>query len=134
MGVVKRAGAYSLLYSIAGCILCIFVSLDSVYQPTVLAVKSDKNLVAQIRKVVPQGTVYSYDYMSFYGANYYMDDQMRHFEKELPSEGFVVSSENMNKQLLEEFSDTYEFEEVFLTEKRSCDLRARIYMYKFKKK
>ena len=63
-----------------------------------------------------------------------MDDQMRHFEKELPSEGFVVSSENMNKQLLEEFSDTYEFEEVFLTEKRSCDLRARIYMYKFKKK
>ena len=45
MGVVKRAGAYSLLYSIAGCILCIFVSLDSVYQPTVLAVKSDRKSV-----------------------------------------------------------------------------------------
>lgn len=134
MGVAKRAGAYSLLYSIAGCIFCMFVSLDGVYQPTVLAVKSDKNLAGQIREVVPQGTVYSYDDMSFYCANYYMNDQMRHFEKELPSEGFVVSSEKMNKRLLEEFSDTYEFEEVFLTQKRSCDLRARIYMYKFKKK
>ena len=54
MGVAKRAGAYSLLYSIAGCMLCLFVSLDGVYQPTVLAVKSDKHLVNQIREYVPQ--------------------------------------------------------------------------------
>ena len=134
VGVARRAGSYSLLYSIAGCILCIFVSLDSVYQPTVLAVKSDKNLVRQIREVVPQGTVYSYDDMSFYGANFYMGDQMRHFEKELPSEGFVVSSEKVNKRLLGQFDSVYEFDEVFLTERRSCDLRAKIYMYKFRKK
>lgn len=134
VGVAKRTGSYSLLYSIAGCILCIFVSLDAVYQPTVLAVKSDKNLVRQIREVVPQGTVYSYDDMSFYCANYYMGNQMRHFEKELPAEGFVVSSEKVNKRLLEQFGGVYEFDEVFLTERRSCDLRAKIYMYKFRKK
>jgi hypothetical protein len=135
MGVAKRAGAYSLLYSIAGCMLCLFVSLDGVYQPTVLAVKSDKHLVNQIREYVPQGTVYSYDGMSFYCANFYMNDQMRHFEKDLPSgEGYVVLPERGKELLFEEFGNTYDFEEIFLTKKRSCDLRDEIYMYKFKKK
>ena len=64
-----------------------------------------------------------------------MNDRMRHFEEELPSgEGYVISSEKENKQLLEKFGDAYEFEEIFLTQKRSCDLRAKVYMYKFKKK
>ena len=135
MGVAKRTGAYSLLYSIAGCMLCLFVSLDGVYQPTVLAVKSDKHLVNQIREYVPQGTVYSYDGMSFYCANFYMNDQMRHFEKDLPSgEGYVVLPERGKELLFEEFGNTYDFEEIFLTKKRSCDLRDEIYMYKFKKK
>ena len=135
MGVAKRAGAYSLLYSIAGCMLCLFASLDGVYQPTVLAVKSAKHLVNQIREYVPQGTVYSYDGMSFYCANFYMNDQMRHFEKDLPSgEGYVVLPERGKELLFEEFGNTYDFEEIFLTKKRSCDLRDEIYMYKFKKK
>lgn len=133
--VVKRAGAYSLLYSVAGCILCLFVALDAVYQPTVLAVKSDKNLFNQIREYVPQGTVYSHGEMSFYGTNFYMKDQMRHFEIELPSgEGYVVLPESGKDLLLGEFSDRYDFEEIFLTKKRSCDLRDEIYMYKFKRK
>ena len=135
MSVAKRSGAYSLLYSIAGCMLCLFVSLDAVYQPTVLAVKSDKHLVRQIREQVPQGTVYSYADMSFYGANFYMNDQMRHFEKDLPSgEGYVVLPEKKKDSLFEEFGDKYEFEEIFFTTKRSCDLRDEIYMFKFKEK
>jgi len=134
MGVVKKAGVYSLLYSIAGCTLCLFVSLDSVYQPAVLAVKSDKHLVEQIREYVPQGIVYSHGEMSFYGSNFYMGDRMRHFEKELPSEGYVVLPEKGKELLFEEFADQYAFEEIFLSKKRSCDLRDEIYMYKFKKK
>ena len=99
------------------------------------AVKSDKHLVNQIREYVPQGTVYSYDGMSFYCANFYMNDQMRHFEKDLPSgEGYVVLPERGKELLFEEFGNTYDFEEIFLTKKRSCDLRDEIYMYKFKKK
>ena len=65
-----------------------------------------------------------------------MNDQMRHFEKDLPSgEGYVVLPERGKRTLLfEEFGNTYDFEEIFLTKKRSCDLRDEIYMYKFKKK
>ena len=61
--------------------------------------------------------------------------QMRHFEKDLPSgEGYVVLPERGKELLFEEFGNTYDFEEIFLTKKRSCDLRDEIYMYKFKKK
>lgn len=135
IAVAKRAGAYSLLYSVAGCMLCLFVALHAVYQPTVLAVKSDKHLVKQIRQYVPQGTVYSYGEMSFYGANFYMHDQMRHFEIELPSaEGYVVLPESGKDMMFGELGDKYDFEEIFLTKKRSCDLRDEIYMYKFKRK
>lgn len=133
-GMTKKGTAYSLLYSIVGCILCLFVSLDGVYQPIVLGVKSDKHLAAQIREYVPQGNIYSYDNMSFYCTNFYLGDQMRHFASELPSEGFVVSSAKVNEQFLQKYADSYQFEEVFVTKKRSCDLRAKIYMYKFNKR
>ena len=85
--VIKRADSRSLLYGIAGCMLCLFVSLDSVYQPTVLAVKSDKHLAERINMYVPEGMVYSYSKMSFYGVNFYLKDRMRHIEKERPSRG-----------------------------------------------
>lgn len=133
--VARRAGAYSLLYCVAGCMLSLFVSLDGVYQPTVLAVKSDVHLVKQIREQAPQGIIYSYGKMSFYCANFYMHDEMRHFEDELPAgEGYVVLAEKDKDALFEELAGKYAFEEIFLTKKRSCDMRDEVYMYKFKKK
>lgn len=135
MAVARRSGAYTLLYSVAGCMLCLFVSLDGVYQPTVLAVKSDVHLVKQISEYAPQGTVYSFGKMSFYCANFYMDDRMRHLEKEqLPTEGYVVVAEKNRDEMVGEFGDRFDFQELFLTKKRSCDLRDEVYMYKFKEK
>lgn len=58
--VIKKSSTGSLLYGITGCVLCLFVALDGVYQPTILAVKSDKHLAEDIRKQVPEGVVYSY--------------------------------------------------------------------------
>ena len=48
--VIKKSSTGSLLYGITGCVLCLFVALDGVYQPTILAVKSDKHLAEDIRK------------------------------------------------------------------------------------
>lgn len=129
----RKAGAYALLYAVAGCILCIFVVLDGVYQPALLGVKSDKHLAARVREYVPQGAIYSYAHMSFYCTNYYLNDQMRHFEKELPQgDGYVLVPEHQAEELKQTFGDAYHFEEVFLTSIRSCDLRDRVYMYKFR--
>ena len=54
---------------------------------TVLAVKSDKHLAERVNTYVPEGVVYSYSKMSFYGVNFYLKDRMRHIEKERPSSG-----------------------------------------------
>ncbi|MDR0988589.1 MAG: glycosyltransferase family 39 protein [Prevotellaceae bacterium] len=129
----KRAGAYTLLYGLVGCVLCLFVALDGVYQPTVLAVKSDKHLAARIREQVPTGVVYSY-LSSFYCVNYYLHDAMRHFTAEHPTEGYVVLPERDNDRFLKEYAHTYQLEEIFLTTRRSCDLRDEIYLYKFIRK
>ena len=74
--------------------------------------------------------------MSFYCANFYMNDQMRHFEKDLPSgEGYVVLPEREEKNCcLKNLEIHTTLKRFSLTKKRSCDLRDEIYMYKFKKK
>lgn len=66
--------------------LCLFVSLDGVYQPVVLAEKSDKKLAECFNQYVPQGYIYSYTdrMIRFYGANYYLNDRMRNFTLEIP--------------------------------------------------
>ena len=132
--VVKHADTRSLLYGIAGCMFCLFVALDGVYQPTVLAVKSDKNLADRVNTYIPEGTVYSYSDMSFYCANYYLNDRMRHIEKEKPAgEGYLLVPERLEEEMLEELGKAYQLEKVFRTERRSCDIRDEICLYKFRK-
>lgn len=132
--VIKRADSRSLLYGIAGCMLCLFVSLDSVYQPTVLAVKSDKHLAERVNTYVPEGVVYSYSKMSFYGVNFYLKDRMRHIEKERPSseEGYLLVPVKEEENMLGELEQTYHLEKIFRTDRRSCDMRNEICMYKFR--
>lgn len=60
IALAKKADSRSLLYGIAGCILCLFVSLDGVYQPTVLSTKSDKRLAEEVNTYVQDGVMYSY--------------------------------------------------------------------------
>ena len=132
--VIKRADSRSLLYAIAGCMLCLFVSLDSVYQPTVLAVKSDKHLAERVNAYVPEGVVYSYSKMSFYGVNFYLNDRMRHIEKEHPAsgEGYLLVPVKEEENMLKELEQAYNLEKIFRTDRRSCDIRNEICMYKFR--
>lgn len=131
--VVKQADSRSLLYGIAGCIICLFVSLDSVYQPIVLSVKSDKKLAEQVNAYVPQGAVYSYSKMSFYCVNFYLNDRMRHIEAEQPAsgEGYLLVPEKEEEEMIKELEQTYQLKKVFRTDKRSCDMRDEVCMYKF---
>ena len=132
---VKRADTRSLLYGTAGCILCIFVSLDGVYQPTILAVKSDRHLAVRLNELEPQGMVYSYaDWVKFYGINYYLGDRVRIFDKLNPAQGYVLVTDELQEQFLQDTENTYRVEEVYRTPLRSCDLRRKVIVYKFSKK
>lgn len=131
--VFRKEGIRSQLYGVIGCMLCLFVSLDGVYQPTILAVKSDKRLVEDINRHVPEGVVYSYTdrMIRFYCANYYLNDRMRNFTLENPQSGHVILSEAVREEFLKTYGETYRLEEVFHTDYRSCDLRAKVVMYRF---
>lgn len=133
---IRKAGAHTLLYGIAGCMLCLFVALDGVYQPTILAVKSDKHLAEDICRYVPQGVVYSYTdrLIRFYCANYYLKDRMRNFTLENPEEGYVILSTKVQEEFIDNYGKDYQLEEVFQTDYRSCDLRSTVVMYRFSRK
>lgn len=106
--------------------LCIFVSLDGVYQPTILAVKSDRHLAVRLNELEPQGLVYSYaDWVKFYGINYYLGDRVRIFDKLNPAQGYVLVTDELQEQFLQDTEDTYQVEEVYRTPLRSCDLRRK---------
>lgn len=131
----KRADVRSLLYGTAGCILCIFVSLDGVYQPAILAVKSDKHLAVRLNELEPQGTVYSYgDWVKFYGINYYLGDRVRIFDRLQPAGGYVLVIDELQEKFLQDNGETYRLEEVYRTPLRSCDVRRKVIVYKFSKK
>lgn len=135
--VARKADIRSLLYGMAGMMMAILVSLDGVYQPTVLSVKSDKRLAACFNQYVPEGPVYSYTdrLIRFYGANYYLNDRMRNFALEHPEgQGIVVVAVRDQERFMEEFAGTYLLEELHQTPYRSCDLRSQVLIYKFQKK
>lgn len=132
----KRADALSLLYGTAGCMLCLFVALDGVYQPTVLSVKSDKHLAERVNVYQPEGMVYSYAKLYFYSVNFYLKDRMRHIEKEQPEsgEGYLLVAEKEEEEMLKALESTYRLEKLFRTDRRSCDQRDEVCFYKFELK
>lgn len=123
---LKCADARPLLYGVAGCMLCIFVALDGVYQPTVLAVKSDKHLAVRLNDLEPEGPVYSYgDWVKFYSINYYLGDRVRIFDMLHPAEGYVLVIDELQEKFLQNNQDTYRLDEVYRTPLRSCDMRKK---------
>ena len=109
--------------------------MDGVYQPTVLAVKSDKHLADRLNELEPQGNVYSYeDWVKFYGVNYYLGDRVRIFELLQPSEGYVMVVDKIQEEFLQNNKEAYQLEEVYRTPLRSCDMRDKVIVYKFNKK
>ena len=132
---LKCADARPLLYGVAGCMLCIFVALDGVYQPTVLAVKSDKHLAVRLNDLEPEEPVYSYgDWVKFYSINYYLGDRVRIFDMLHPAEGYVLVIDELQEKFLQNNQNAYRLDEVYRTPLRSCDMRKKVIVYKFSRK
>lgn len=120
---------------IGGMMLTLFVALDSTYQPLVLSTKSERPLARLLEQMQPEGPVYSFSKMSYYGVNYYLGDRMRHIESARPQgQGLLLVSDKEEEAMLESLSADYELEEVYHTETRSCDMRSPINIYKFQRR
>lgn len=134
---VRKAGGTSVVYATLLVTFSIFMSLDGVYQPAVLNVKSDKAVACRIKEMIPHGKIYSYvstEMLRFFTINFYNDDRVALFDRELPREGHLLVGKKDFELLQSDYGDRYNFQEVLNTHKRSCDTRDTIYVYRFTKK
>lgn len=132
---VHRSDNYRTIgYAALGAVLALFVALDGYYQPTVLNTKSDKRMAAEIAAIVPDGPIYSYVkqlMLRFYVVNFYTDNRVVLFEKEQPTEGYLLIGRKDAARFLPTYTDRYRFEQVYESTKRGCDVRDIIQLYRF---
>ncbi len=127
---------HPILYPVMGIIFTIYISLDGVILPEILNAKSDKPIAEAIQEKVPEGNIYGYissDMMRFFTINFYLGNRVLQFEIEKPKNGYLLIGAHDYEPFAQRHSD-YQFEEVYRSEKKSCDTKAPVFMYRFEKK
>lgn len=128
---------HSAVYCFIVMTFSIFLALDGVYQPAVLNVKSDKNMAEEVMKFVPEGPIYSYisvGMMRFFVINFYSNNRVLLFENEKPKEGYLLVGAHDAETFIPQNEKEYTFEKVYSSTKRACDIRDKVYMYRFIRK
>lgn len=110
--------------------------MDGLYQPTVLNEKSDKAWALEVGNIAPKGDIYYYmsvDMLRFYVANFYLENRVIPFEKNMPENGFLmINQPDFEKIFSPKYADLYNF-----TQKSSvwsAELGNYIFLYAFEKK
>jgi hypothetical protein BACCOPRO_02232 len=137
----KGGNRMAVIYGIIGMTFCIYLSLDGIYQPAVLNVKSNKPVAERIREFAPEGTVYSYitqtaqgNRMHPFSINFYLGNRVIPFEDFTPDTGYLILGEREYDGFIEKHGEHYEIKEVYDSHHKSCDDRDMIHLYHFKKK
>ena len=120
-------------------VLGIYLSLDGVYNPTVLNVKSIKEECASINLAAPADKGKLYEYMEvgvkakgdpahFFEVNFYLGNRIGSFHLEKPQRGFLLISEADFKLNEKQFTgEGYRFE------KRYEEPKRKMQIYRFEK-
>lgn len=135
--VLRREDYRTVLIGTVASIVLLFVALDGYYQPTVLNVKSDKGMAADVSGYVPEGPIYSYigsEMLRFYVVNFYTDNRVLLFEREEPDAGYLLVGRKDAAKFLPRWEEQYRFEQVYASTKRGCDVRDIIHLYRFIRK
>lgn len=122
------------IYIVLSIMITLQLSFDAIYQPVVLNTKSMKGFALEVKRIVPNGTIYSYvspGMMRFFVVNFYNDDRVALINKELPKEGYMLVGENDFKQFRPKYENKYSFKEIMRTNKKGNDVNDIIYFYKF---
>ena len=133
----KKEPGMNVVYATLFVTFSLFMSLDGAYQPAILNTKSDKGMAEDIREIASGSKIYSYvavDMLRFYTVNFYHNDQIGLFEKDMPAEGYLLVGRRDFEGFKPKYESEYTFEEVYQSTKRGCDIRDIIYLYRFKRK
>jgi hypothetical protein len=121
-------------------VLGIYLSLDGVYNPTVLNVKSIKGECPSIDRAAPIADGKLYEYMEvgvkakgdpahFFEVNFYLGNRIGSFHIEKPQSGFLLISEDDYKLNEKQFAS-----EGYCFEKRYEEPKRKMQIYHFEKK
>lgn len=97
-------------------VVCIFLSLDNVFQPAVLNTKADKALAPEIEERFDMQHLYSYmsaPMLHFFSLNFYLGDRIQQFDKVLPEKGVVMLPEDDKEQFLSTCGKGYQLQKVW---------------------
>lgn len=132
------------IYGILVVTLALYLSLDGVYQPTVLNIKSKKTLTEEIDRIAPESKGKLYEFISegvfsagdpihFFEINFYLGNRIGNFYKTRPDEGFLLVFDYDALQYFPEFAkEGYKFEPVYKSSDLS-DIHNAYEVYRFKK-
>jgi len=118
-------------------ILLIFLSLDSVFQPAILNAKSDLPIARRIEKIVPQGSIDSYvgiDMLHFFTINFYAGNRIRVFNDKTASRGYLLIGEKDAETFLPLHEGNFRFMLCYESNKRSCDTKQIVRLYRYERK
>lgn len=122
-----------------GIVWGLFISLDGFYQPIVLSSKSDYEVAMKIKEIVPEGRLYSYrtdivvgDRMHPFTINFYLGDRVVPFDCFNPSSGYLIAG-NDDIDTFKKTYTSYNVEEVYNFNHRSCDDKKWLHLYRFAK-
>lgn len=132
----RKTSGMSLIYATLFVTFSLYISLDGVYQPTVLNVKSDKGIAADIQAIAPEGQIYTYygtGMLRFFTINFYHNDKIKLFESEMPQEGYLLIGSRGFEEFKPRHESDYTFKEVYKSTKRGCDIGDIVNLYQFSK-
>ena len=124
------------LYAVVSLFFCFQVVLDAYVLPSVLNQKSMLPFAREVIKVVPEGKIYSYvatPMLRFFVVNFYANDRLVHFEKEQPSDAFLLVGKNDFEDIRKKYSGSYDFQPVLISSQKGNDIRDIVYLYSFSK-
>lgn len=116
-------------------VVCIFLSLDNVFQPAVLNTKADKTLAPEIEERFDMQHLYSYmssPMLHFFSLNFYLGDRIQQFDKVLPETGVVMLPEDDKEQFLTTCGKGYQLQKVWQIP-RAVEEKHEVGFYQFKR-
>lgn len=116
-------------------VMGIYVCVDGIFQPTVLNLKSDRQLAETLQRNYPGEPIYGYislPMLHFFCTNFYMDDAMGDFARSDHESGLVLVGAKDVPRLREAYAG-YDFSQVWKSDRRMTEVKDTLLLFRFRK-
>jgi len=127
------------LYAVISVYLCLFLVMDGLVFPAYKNAISVQPIAKNIAAHYPVTSNNLFvmnnllEYGNMYGLNFYLHNSFRNFEKESPTEGYLLTGSNDFKKVLQKYGTSYQFNFLEEFSNYSRDGEPVIQLYLFKK-